>query len=168
MKKNQRFFTPPDTRRVESLAGLPLASFTRRTIALLIDFVAAALTFVLLVVVILLFQRWTGLTILKAEVDVEFRFFENWYSVLWLVVYFTLSMYLGKGRTLGKRLCGIRIVSIVHDRLSLWHAFERAIGYGASTLEFGFGFFQFFIREDRRTIHDRIAETIVILEPRSG
>jgi len=56
-------------------------------------------------------------------------------------------------------------MSLVHDRLGLWHAFERAIGYGASTLEFGFGFFHYFIRPDRRTIHDRIAETIVVAEP---
>jgi uncharacterized RDD family membrane protein YckC len=39
---------------------------------------------------------------------------------------------------------------------------ERALGYGASFLEFGFGFLQYFIDSNRRTVHDRIAETIVI------
>lgn len=36
----------------------------------------------------------------------------------------------------------------------------------AAALEGGFGFFQYFLRDDRRTVHDRIAETIVIAAPR--
>ena len=61
---------------------------------------------------------------------------------------------------------GIRVVSLTHHRLSLWHSIERALGYGASALELGFGFVQFFIEPNRRTVHDRIAETIVVKEPR--
>ncbi len=33
---------------------------------------------------------------------------------------------------------------------------------GDINLKFGFGFFQYFIHSNRRTVHDRIAETIVI------
>jgi uncharacterized RDD family membrane protein YckC len=40
------------------------------------------------------------------------------------------------------------------------------LGYGASTLELGFGFIQYFIHPNRQTVHDRIAETIVIDERR--
>ncbi len=61
----------------------------------------------------------------------------------------------------------IRVVSIVHHDLSLWHCVERALGYGASALELGFGFLQYFIHPNRRTVHDRIAETIVVREKRS-
>jgi hypothetical protein len=50
--------------------------------------------------------------------------------------------------------------------MSLWHSFERALGYGASALEFGFGFVQYFIHPNRRTVHDRMAETIVIRDKR--
>ena len=57
---------------------------------------------------------------------------------------------------------GIRVVSVVHEKIGFWHAVERALGYGASFLEFGFGFLQYFIDPNRRTVHDRIAETIVI------
>jgi uncharacterized RDD family membrane protein YckC len=60
----------------------------------------------------------------------------------------------------------IRAVSLVERRLSLWHSFERALGYGASALEAFFGFFQYFIHPARRTVHDRIAETIVVTERR--
>jgi hypothetical protein len=39
---------------------------------------------------------------------------------------------------------------------------ERALGYGASMLEGGFGFVQYFTNPNRCCVHDRIAETIVV------
>ena len=83
------------------------------------------------------------------------------------MLYFGLATYFGKGRTPGKRLLGIRVVSLVYQRLGLWHSIERALGYAASALEFGFGFLQYFVHPNRRTVHDRIAETIVVVERRS-
>jgi len=60
----------------------------------------------------------------------------------------------------------IRVVSTSHERLSLWHSIERALGYAASALEGGFGFAQYFVHPNHRTVHDRIAETIVVDEGR--
>ncbi len=158
-------YQPQDTTRAQSLTGRELASFAQRALSLFIDFWAAGLSFVLLVLLVIFTSRWTGWFTLDPDLDIDFTFFENWYSVAWLVIYFSLTVYLTNGRTVGKMICRIRIVSLVHRRVNLWHAFERAIGYGASTLEFGFGFLQYFFRKDRRTIHDRIAETIVVAEP---
>ena len=42
--------------------------------------------------------------------------------------------------------------------------FRTDLGYGAATLEGGFGFLQFFIHPYRRCIQDRIAEPIVVTE----
>jgi len=99
--------------------------------------------------------------------DVNLKFdFAHWYSLVFLVVYFALATYWGNGRTPGKWLCGIRVVSLVHERMTLWHSIERGLGYGASFLEFGFGFLQYFIHPNRRTVHDRIAETIVVQDKR--
>ncbi len=42
----------------------------------------------------------------------------------------------------------------------------QALGYGASALEGGFGFIQFFLHHNRQCVHDRIAETIVVKEQR--
>jgi uncharacterized RDD family membrane protein YckC len=78
------------------------------------------------------------------------------------VLYFGLVTWITNGYTLGKRLFEIRIVPTNHKHLTLWHSIERSLGYYASSLEFGFGFLQYFIDFNRRTVHDRIAETIVI------
>jgi uncharacterized RDD family membrane protein YckC len=160
----KQVYQPEDSSRPQSLAGILLASFPRRVFALLIDFIVAGVGFVVLALVFIFITQWTGLVYLDPDLQIDFRFFGNWYSIIWLVFYFTFSVYLSNGRTIGKKIFRIRIMSLVHHRVSLWHAFERAIGYGASTLEFGFGFIQYFIRSDRRTIHDRIAETIVVFE----
>jgi len=149
---------------MQELEGLELADFWQRALAFGIDFLSAGLVFagaVLGVASILSrYHIWDD-----RHIDLELDF-HNWYSVIYLGLYFGLSYYFGNGQTLGKRLMKIRAVSLVHHRMSLWHSFERALGYGASLLELGFGFFQFFIEPNRRTVHDRIAETIVVKEPR--
>jgi uncharacterized RDD family membrane protein YckC len=80
------------------------------------------------------------------------------------VLYFGILTWRGKGRTPGKRLMRIRVVSLVHRHLTFWHSVERALGYGAAALEGGFGFIQFFIHPYRRCAQDRLAETIVVSE----
>jgi uncharacterized RDD family membrane protein YckC len=159
-----RRFDPHPADRVEQLRGLPLASFPRRAAALAVDFFLAG--FLFLPLSLLTLKALLGLGLLTGDADylVEFKFFRNWYSVAWLVLFLGLSNHLGNGRTLGKRLFGLRAVSLVHDRLRGWQAFERALAYGASALELGFGFIQYFTHRNRQTVHDRIAETIVIDE----
>ncbi|HEX2584528.1 MAG TPA: DUF6151 family protein [Steroidobacteraceae bacterium] len=88
--------------------------------------------------------------------------FGTFISAFIAIAYFSLATYWGKGATLGKRMMGIRVVSLTHHHLSLWHCIERALGYAASWLEAGFGFFQYFTHPNNQTVHDRIAETIVI------
>ena len=151
------------------LEGLELASFRSRACALLIDFVAGGALFLGVFVGLIKAGAITSLEHrlgLKGDYKIEINFFENWYGVLYWVLFFGLSVYIGNGKTLGKRLLHIRVVSLVHRRMSLWHSVERALGYGASMLELGFGFVQYFIHPNRRTVHDRIAETIVVRDAR--
>jgi uncharacterized RDD family membrane protein YckC len=152
-----------ETERMRQLDGVQLASFKARAIAFILDFFLA---FALFVVVFILGARVaSGLGLFKIETNINLKFdLHHWYSILFVVLYFGLSTYLGNGKTPGKWLLGIRVVSLAHKRISLWHSFERALGYGASALEFGFGFIQYFIHPNRRTVHDRIAETIVVKE----
>jgi uncharacterized RDD family membrane protein YckC len=163
----RRLYNAHETQRMQELNGLELASFAFRAVALFIDFVIAGVLFLsLLLLVFKIANRYTSLGQSKQHINVELNFFENWYSIVYLVVFFGLSLYFGNGRTLGKRVMGIRVVSLVHHKMSLWHSIERALGYGASALEFGFGFVQYFIHPNRRTVHDRMAETIVIRDKR--
>jgi len=162
-----RTYDAHETERMHRLHGAELASFKARLLAFIIDVGAAFLLFVLLLILGVRLGSRLGLLKLEGDVRLEFDF-HHWYSLIFIVIYFGLSTYWGNGRTLGKRLLGIRVISLVHERMSLWHSVERALGYGASALEFGFGFIQYFIHRNRRTVHDRIAETIVVKEDRAA
>ena len=139
------------------LQGVALASFKARALAFLIDASLIAL-------VLLAPSVWTLATAHGPAQPFELSLeFGGLASVAIAVGYFGLATYLGKGATIGKRLLGIRVVSLVHDHLSLWHSIERALGYAASSLEAGFGFLQYFNHPNHQTVHDRIAETIVVV-----
>lgn len=154
-------YDPRSVARLDQLKGLPLASFSRRALAFTFDFFAAFLLFLL--ITIYGTKLLTALGVIHLEKDISLRFdFTNWYSILFIVVYFGLLTYWGQGKTPGKWLAKIRVVSLAHEHISLWHSIERALGYGASALELGFGFLQYFIHPNKQTVHDRIAETIVI------
>ena len=86
------------------------------------------------------------------------------FDVLVPILYFGILLWRGKGRTPGKRIMRIRVVSLMHRHITFWHSIERALGYGAAALEGGFGFVQFFIHPYRRCAQDRLAETIVVTE----
>lgn len=149
---------------MEALAGLPLASFGRRALAFFIDFFASVALFAAVALPVIFLGAKRGL--FPEHVHLDFDFHE-WYSLLFIVLYFGLATYWGNGRTPGKRLCRIRVVSLVEERITLWTAIERALGYGASAAEVGFGFLQYFFHPNCRTVHDRIAETIVVDERRA-
>jgi len=169
MKKRNPTLYDPRSDRMKALTGTKLASFRSRAVALLVDFLLAGLLFLSAFAVLILIiknvpalQNWQA----NRHIEVELNFFHNWYSVLYLAIFFSLSLYWGHGRTLGKRLMRIRVISLQHDHLSLWHCIERALGYGASAAELGFGFIQYFIHPNHQTLHDRIAETIVVYDGR--
>jgi uncharacterized RDD family membrane protein YckC len=81
------------------------------------------------------------------------------------ILYFAISFYFWKGQTIGKYFLRIKVLSLYHEHLGLWHCIERSLGYFASALEFGFGYVQAFWNPNRMTLHDKIGETIVIELP---
>jgi len=155
-------YHPHETQRMLALEGVELASFRRRSAAIAIDMVTLVLVFVGLAIPVALWYNSH-----RINAHIEFNPFENWYSTLLPVVYCGLVVWKTNGFTLGKWLMGIRIVSITHERITLWQSVERALGYGASLLEAGSGFIQYGIHPNKQTVHDRIAETIVVREPRN-
>lgn len=156
----------PDTFKTQNiewqarLQGVHLASFRSRALAFCID--------VILVVLLLLLPgvwQMVDKGMPQGRLTLSFEF-GSLASVAVALAYFGLCTWLGHGATPGKKLMGIRVVSLVHSHMSLWHSIERALGYAASSLEAGFGFAQYFIHPNRQTVHDRIAETIVVVMPR--
>jgi uncharacterized RDD family membrane protein YckC len=151
------------THRMLDLDGVRLASFARRAAAFAVDCL-----FIVIVVTVCVVGGASAakrLHLLPSNTDIKLVFdLRTWYSVASAGLYFGLLTFLGKGQTVGKRLARIRVVSTLHPKISLWHSFERALGYAASALELGFGFLQYFIADNRQTTHDRIAGTIVIEE----
>jgi uncharacterized RDD family membrane protein YckC len=167
-------FNPHETARAESLAGAPLASFRRRFLAIAIDGFFVAATYLPATMLLQYFiqerahihEELYRSTHVLVKFDLQKLLEVAW--TLWLVLYFGFFVWMTNGLTPGKRLLRIRILSLTHDRLSFWQSIERALGYGASALEGGFGFVQYFFNRNRCCTHDRIAETIVVNEARKG
>lgn len=164
MPRKLTLYVGHESSRMAELEGIPLASFGARFAAFTIDFAIAAISFTALgmgAAVVLIKLGW-----ISDNVHLDFDPFhhEHRESLVYFVLFIGISNYIGDGATIGKKMMKIRAVSLVHHRLSLWHSFERALGYGASALEAFFGFFQYFIHPNHRTVHDRIAETIVVSE----
>ncbi len=165
-------FNPHETHRALELGGLPLAPFGRRFAAVAIDFSILALTNapVKLALQYLITQKLhIGEDLyhasnqygqMKVQFSMDMTLEVLW--VLWLVLYFGLFLRFTDGRTPGKILLRIRVMSLTHDRLSFWQSVERGLGYGASALEGGLGFLQFFLNPNHQCAHDRLAETIVV------
>jgi uncharacterized RDD family membrane protein YckC len=171
--RNPGVFDPHESVRAESLAGVPLAAFGRRMAAYTIDMVLvfgtygpamAGLHSLLYDVLGMHDELYRSAHV---QVHFEFELTKELAWVLWLVLYFGLCVWKTNGLTLGKRLLRIRVVSLEHERITLWQSMERALGYGASALEAGFGFFQYFLYPNHRCLHDRIAETIVVREAKT-
>jgi|SRR5271166_148078 len=155
-----RVYIPHATQRMESLAGLPLASFQSRAAAFLLDMVLVLLAYFPVMALI----RWL-VAGRRADTHIDLNWdFHEFSNVVFVVLYFGLTLFWGNGRTLGKRILGLRVVSLVHERITFWQSMERALGYGASFLEGGFGFVQYFTHPNHCCVHDRIAETIVVSE----
>jgi uncharacterized RDD family membrane protein YckC len=129
MTRPAQIYRPQHLARQVHLAGVPLASFRRRAAAFALD--AAVFTLLVLVVVLPL----TGGVRLPARDELQVSIQLSSVAVaVGAVLYFGVTTWIGSGRTPGKRLLGIRVVSLVHERLSLWHCIERALGYFASSL----------------------------------
>jgi uncharacterized RDD family membrane protein YckC len=182
-----KIFSARETELLRELDGLELAGFWQRAAAFLIDcFLMAVL---LSVVVTLGLNGWQNLRRMQGNsgpaeyhlpvvkelpvrggmnlqiINIEGNeVIHVAATVVVPVLYCGVLLWAGKGRTPGKRLLKIRVVSLAHRHITFWHAVERALGYGAAALELGFGFLQFFIHPYRRCAQDRLAETIVVTE----
>lgn len=183
-----RNFSAHETGWLLELDGIELAPFWRRAVAFALDWAIVGLVLMIFLAglglsylearklmghplpaqlkIALRSDRFDvqGVDDPKLEHYLESEYVHTVSDILVPVLYFGILLWQGNGRTPGKRVLRIRVVSIVHPHLTFWHSVERALGYGAAALEFGFGFVQFFIHPYRRCAQDRLAETIVVTE----
>jgi uncharacterized RDD family membrane protein YckC len=82
---------------------------------------------------------------------------------LFTILYFVLFWSFG-GRTPGKALMGLRVVSIDGERLIPRRAFLRFIGYVASAAMFFMGFVIILADNRRQGFHDKLARSLVIYD----
>lgn len=82
------------------------------------------------------------------------------------LLYFTLATWAGKGRTVGKWLFGLRVLRLDGAPLRLWDSFGRAGGYAASFSTAGLGFVEALWDPNRQALHDKVASTVVVRDPR--
>jgi uncharacterized RDD family membrane protein YckC len=155
-----RHFHAHETARFDALSGLPLATFKQRAWAIAIDFLIVAA----LRTMFHMHGHESDEEGCSTIVKILLSGVNHIVEVIESFVYFGVLVKLMNGYTPGKKMMKCRVVSLVHEDMSWWHSIERALGYGASLLEGGFGFAQFFLTRNRQCVHDRIAETIVIDE----
>jgi uncharacterized RDD family membrane protein YckC len=185
-----KIFSARETELLRELDGLELAGFWQRAMAFLIDcFMMAVLLSTLLTLGLNGWQRFREIhgnsgpaeyrlpvvkeltvPLIHGGMKLQLINIEGneaihaAATVAVPILYCGVLLWAGKGRTPGKRLLKVRVVSLAHRHITFWHAVERALGYGAAALELGFGFVQFFIHPYRRCAQDRLAETIVVTE----
>jgi uncharacterized RDD family membrane protein YckC len=89
------------------------------------------------------------------------------FDISWQVVVPTAYFVLGHGtdgRTLGKRLVGLRVVDVRDERIGYLHALGRSLAWGLAALPLGLGLVAAALRADRRGLHDLLAGTKVVRE----
>jgi uncharacterized RDD family membrane protein YckC len=151
-----------------------LATIKKRVAAFLIDWIALIIIYFCIIILFSLFNMNISKINVHGIFDVEMEMENTPSYIITLLkfmfgllpfLYFTILFYFCKGQTLGKYFLRIRVLSLYHEHLGLWHCIERSLGYFASALEFGFGYIQAFWNPNRITLHDKIGETIVVQLP---
>jgi uncharacterized RDD family membrane protein YckC len=148
-----------------------LATIKKRLAAFLIDWIVLIIIYFCILILFDLFNMDISKINVKGIFEVEIEMANTpSYLVTFLkflfgllpVLYFSFLFYFWKGQTIGKYILRIKVLSLYHEHIGLWHCIERSLGYFASALEFGFGFIQAFWNTNRMTLHDKIGETIVV------
>jgi uncharacterized RDD family membrane protein YckC len=93
------------------------------------------------------------------NVFIPFYFF----SYLLKCFYFTF-FHSYNGQTVGKLMCGIRVVDLKGKNISIFKSLIRFFGYYLSLYCLGFGFLWVLIDKNRQGWHDKLAGSIVVLK----
>jgi uncharacterized RDD family membrane protein YckC len=164
-------------RRRQKMSFYKYAGFWRRFIAYMIDgCIITIVIFILAMIAGIAF--FTGIMsgsntswILGINDPEQILSFTLWFwifSTLINIAYFTY-FHGATGRTPGKSLLGVQVVSIEGTSISFGTAFLRSVGYMVSSLVFCLGFIWIGFDKKKQGWHDKIAGTVVIVrEPQNN
>lgn len=141
--------------RADPAGGWRPAGFWVRALALAVDAVVAGG----------LSATGAGLSQALAAADPRTVLVGRALDVAWQLVvvpaYFVLC-HGTAGRTLGKRILGLRVVDASGAPIGYLHALGRQLAWTLAALPFGLGFLVATFRHDRRGLHDLMAGTRVV------
>ena len=139
----------------QEIAGAVPSGFWIRLLAWLIDSIALLATELAIVAAL------PGISFTRYWDESEFMWTFNEISFFLAIAYYTLGVSLFS-TTIGKRLLGLYVLRRDGSKISLPRAFCRYLAYIPSYLLLCIGFLMIGIRRDKRGLHDRICDTVVI------
>jgi uncharacterized RDD family membrane protein YckC len=143
-----------------SRTGHYAGAFTRSA-AFLIDWFLITSVYGVIVAV----TQWFAGTFLGVEIDIGDGNRLAWAAgfVVWAFLYLAVGLMVA-GRTIGKRLLGLRVVTRAGLPLSALRAAIRVVVQPLSFLLLGLGLAGIVIGKERRALHDVLAGTAVIYD----
>jgi len=144
----------------EELLSFNLAGLNSRALAFFIDLVIVA--------IISLLAFGAGIYLLQ-DTNLDSFGLSRVFVPIYLLLFFLGSSYFVilngyGGKTIGKILMGIRIISDEGNSIGFWQSFVRWIGYYISASFFFLGFVWSIFDRSSQSWHDKIAGTYVVKE----
>jgi len=140
----------------EDVLTFDLAGLNSRALAFFIDIIIISLVALLAFGIGIFFVKDTGGIVLN-------RVFMPIYLLLFFLgsSYFVVLNGYG-GKTIGKMIMGIRIISSEGNNIGFWQSFARWIGYYISGAFLFIGFLWSIFDKNSQSWHDKIAGTFVV------
>ena len=77
---------------------------------------------------------------------------------------YSLAFHFLSGKTIGKMVVGLRVITTDGNPLTIWRAAGRTAAYAATLMTFFIGFLWILVDDRGQALHDKIAGTYVIIE----
>ncbi len=142
--------------------GTPYQGFWIRLVAYIIDYIVLILLLGLFFAILDFILPIEALDVLLPEEDSLIYYL---YGGVGFAIYDTFMI--GRfGATVGKWIVGIEVLYVNGSRISYWRAFGRYLATYLSGLFFGIGYLMAAFRQNKRAMHDDIADTVVVRRQR--
>ncbi|MGE4351618.1 MAG: RDD family protein [Bdellovibrionales bacterium] len=142
------------------------ASVTARFLAMIVDWFFIFFLLLLLFIPLFLISLFGILIVAPLLALFHITLIPSFFFFLVFVhwIYFATMESSPLGATYGKRMFGIRVVTVKGDELTFSRASLRYFGKLLSAFPFLLGFVMAFVTTRKQALHDLVAETLVVRE----